>query len=246
MSGYYGSQGVAWLDEALPAARFPAGPWDTATPHQASLLVPGQALTTAWNQEQEHVHAHTRYTLLPGDLPDTVTGLAWTTRDPGGDDGARLHLLDTLNRFAACADGASAVIWGVAVGYEVEYFPQVITYTPGTGFTDESLPEQGTYAFFHPAQCRTAVFTAPTPGNEPAAEERRRVPADHFTAVLTGLGYPTAASRVRLVTENAACPDCLQPALFPADGNLGSSDEIRASVCACQRCDGTGFLPLPG
>ncbi|MEV7775383.1 hypothetical protein [Kitasatospora sp. NPDC086791] len=173
MSGYFDSEGVAWLDKPLPAGPFLAGPWETATPDQAALLNPGQSLTAAWNQAQEHVGVATRYSLLPGDQPGTVTGLAWTARDPGGDDGARLHLFDTLDRFAACAVGATAAIWGVGVGYEIQFFPEVITYVPGAGFTCEPLPEQDSYEFFHPAQRRTAVFTAPTPRQSDAPAARR-------------------------------------------------------------------------
>ncbi len=249
VGGYYESQGVVWLDEPVPASRFTDGPWTHATPGQAALLTPGEAMTDTWEQAREDGDQTGVLLLLPGSTPHTVTGIAWNVHDDGEPTIRRWQLFDYLDEFAARAPGAHAVIWGVGAGYEISMFPEVFTYTPDKGFHAEDLPEQQHIKLFHPAQRRTAQFATPgtttgvgddIPTPPPVPDEnRRRVLAEAAALLKARHCSPESLDVVLRLVDYQICPKC------QGWGQTTHNNDGGTTVRRCRTCGRSGTVPRP-
>ncbi|MEU9133870.1 hypothetical protein AB0D08_38275 [Kitasatospora sp. NPDC048540] len=196
MSGFHDAEGVIWLERPLPAGRFTAGPWLTASLEQAALLIPGLALTAAWTEASDTTFTGSGFLLLPGPRSGAVTGSgsgpgsgsgAVTGSGPGcgpgsgtvaglawradGDDLPAPMLLSGLDLFARAAAGSHAVLWGVSLSYSdtATYHPGVLDHTDGR-FHHRPLPPRPPIdgVWFPEPQRRTTRFAPAVPAPAPA------------------------------------------------------------------------------
>lgn len=248
MGGHYDSEGVIWLNEPVPAGRLTDGPWTVATPEQATLLNPGEALTDAWREAWQV--RDSGLVLLPGDSPATVAGLAWQSDD---NDLSRRLLFENLDHFAEALPGARAVIWGVGVSYADNFtrYPELFTYTPERGFNVENLqPRTREQDEWLPAaQRRTAVFAERIPAPVVAAdvpppldtvpEEHRRLVLAEAAALLKARHCsPESLDVVLRLVDHRVCPTC-----EGWDQTVQSYPDGGGVIRRCRTCNRSGTVP---